>query len=137
MQGTGETGVLALVTYTGANTKLVLNQGLYKYKRSNTEKNLNMIFMGQMAQILFFCTLFCVLQVRFKSNHSGHMYLYEGIVSEPLWNLGIFFSFWFIMMRYIPFDVIMQTEMGKIIYCKFMEWDTEMMHYDEEMKMYI
>ena len=42
------------------------------------------------------------------------------------------FSFWFIMMLYIPFDVIMQTETGKIIYSKFMEWDDEMAYFDEE-----
>ena len=45
MQGTGETGILALVLYTGSESKLVLNQGLYKYKTSKTEINLNLIFL--------------------------------------------------------------------------------------------
>ena len=44
MQGTGAKGILALVLYTGNDTKLVLNQGKYKYKTSNTEINLNIIF---------------------------------------------------------------------------------------------
>lgn len=132
MQGSGGTGILALVVYTGADTKLVLNQGLYKYKTSNTEINLNLIFMSQLAQIMFFSMLFTILQSNFKDDHESSTYLYEGIKSAPLWNLGIFFSFWFIMMRYIPFDVILQTETGKILYTRFMEWDTEMMHYDKE-----
>ena len=137
MQGTGETGIIALVLYTGSESKLVLNQGLYKYKMSNTEINLNLIFTMQMAQIVFFCSLFCVLQSLFIDRNGHLSYLYEGIESVQMWNLGIFFSFWFIMMRYIPFDVIMQTETGKIIYSKFMEWDTEMAYFDEEQQKYI
>jgi len=46
MQGTGAKGILALVLYTGSDTKLVLNQGNYKYKTSNTEINLNLIFLA-------------------------------------------------------------------------------------------
>ena len=46
MQGCGPKGVLALVLYTGADCKLVLNQGRYKYKTSNTEVNLNYIFLA-------------------------------------------------------------------------------------------
>ena len=61
MQGTGETGIIALVLYTGSESKLVLNQGLYKYKTSNTEIKLNLIFTMQMVQIVFFCSFFCVL----------------------------------------------------------------------------
>ena len=47
MQGCGEKGVLALILYTGKDSKLVLNQGNYKYKTSNTEVNLNLIFLAQ------------------------------------------------------------------------------------------
>ena len=66
-----------------------------------------------------------------------HEYLYEGIESDSLYSFGIFFSFWFILMRYIPFDVILQTETGKIIYSKIMEWDLQMMHQDAETKQLI
>jgi len=49
MQGCGDKGVLALVVYTGNETKLVLNQGRYKFKMSNTEVNLNLILLFQTA----------------------------------------------------------------------------------------
>ena len=137
MQGTGDGGVLALVLYTGRDSKLVLNQGKYKYKTSNTEVNLNWIFFGQMVQIFFFSSLFALLQSLFMLNHRNHEYLYEGIESDSLYSFGIFFSFWFILMRYIPFDVILQTETGKIIYSKIMEWDLQMMHQDAETKQLI
>lgn len=68
MQGTGE-GVLAMVLYTGNDSKLVLNQGRYKYKTSNTETNLNKIFIGQMFQIIFFSTIFAIANSVFVANH--------------------------------------------------------------------
>jgi hypothetical protein len=34
-------GILALAIYTGPDTKLILNQGKLKYKKSNVEKTLN------------------------------------------------------------------------------------------------
>ena len=132
MQGTGDTGVLALVVYTGSESKLVLNQGKYQYKISNTETGLNHIFFGQFAQIFFFCLAFTIMNRVFMAEHEGSEYLFEGIENDDLYSAGIFLSFWFIMMRYIPFDVILQTETGKIIYSKIIEWDLQMSHIDEE-----
>lgn len=60
MQGCGPKGVLALVLFTGKDTKLVLNQGNYKYKMSNTEVNLNLIFLAQFLQIIFWCAVFAI-----------------------------------------------------------------------------
>ena len=135
MQGTGANGVLALVLYTGSESKLVLNQGKYKYKTSKTEINLNLIFLGQLVQIFAFCTIFACLHYDFMVSNRGNTdYIFEGVESEGSYSAGIFFSFWFIMMRYIPFDVIMQTETGKIAYSKFIEWDANMIHYDPEVK---
>ena len=108
MQGTGANGVLALVLYTGSESKLVLNQGKYKYKTSKTEINLNLIFLGQLVQIFAFCTIFACLHYDFMVSNRGNTdYIFEGVESEGSYSAGIFFSFWFIMMRYIPFDVIM------------------------------
>lgn len=126
--------MLALVLYTGVDTKIVLNQGRYKYKTSNTEINLNLIFLGQILQIIFFSTLCTIMNNVFIREHRDSDYLFEGVEDAGLYSFGIFFSFWFILMRYIPFDVIMQTETGKIIYSKFMEWDLQMTYIDEVTK---
>jgi len=92
---------------------------------------LNLIFAAQIIQIFFFCAVFSVASRSFVASHRSSEYLFEGIESEGLYSLGIFFSFWGILIRYIPFDVIFQTETGKIIYSKFMEWDLSMTHYDK------
>lgn len=133
MQGTGE-GVLALVLYTGKDSKLVLNQGRYSYKTSNTEINMNLIFLMQIVQIFFFSSLYAIGASSFARSHESSAYLFEGIESIGLYSFSTFLSFWLIMVRFIPFDVIMQTETGKIIYSKFIEWDLNMADVDEDSK---
>ena len=133
MQGCGKQGVLVLVVYTGKETKLVLNQGAYKYKTSNTEVNLNLIFLMQIVQIVILCTIFANLHAAFmKDNRLSTEYLFEGIESDALYSAGLFFSYFIILTRWIPFDLIMQSETGKIIYSKFIEWDWHMATLDGE-----
>ena len=45
LRNTGGSGILALALYTGCDSKLILNQGKTKYKRSNTDITLNRIFV--------------------------------------------------------------------------------------------
>ena len=101
---------------------------------STTEVNLNLIFLMQVIQIFFFSGLFCIFARGFIDENSGHDYMFEGVESHGLYQVGIFISFWFIMMRYVPFDLILQTETGKIIYSKFIEWDLQMASVNPETK---
>jgi len=137
MQGTGLDGIIALVLFTGIQSKIVLNQGHYKYKTSKTEIKMNYIFVGQIVQIFLLSSFFAVASNIFMKDNEGHQYMYEDIGDVGRYSFLTFLMFWFILMRYIPFDVIFQTETGKILYSKFMEWDKEMMHYDPETKEYI
>jgi len=41
--------MLAIVVYTGVDSKIILNQGHYSYKYSSIEKKLNSIFLIQIA----------------------------------------------------------------------------------------
>ena len=41
-------------------------------------------------------------------------------------------TFWLLLVRYLPLDVLMQSEMGKIVYSKFIEADALMMTVDKE-----
>ena len=137
MQGTGKDGIIALVLFTGIQSKIVLNQGHYKYKTSKTEIKMNYIFVGQIAQIFLLSSFFAVASNIFMKDNEGHLYMYEDIGDVGRYSFLTFLMFWFILMRYIPFDVIFQTETGKILYSKFMEWDIEMMHYDPDTKEYV
>ena len=39
-------------------------------------------------------------------------------------------TFWLLLVRYLPLDVVLLSETGKIIYSKFMECDARMMKID-------
>lgn len=41
-------------------------------------------------------------------------------------------TFWLLLVRYLPLDVVMLSETGKIIYSKFMEADARMMSIDKQ-----
>ena len=45
LRNTGGSGILVLTLYTGSDSKLILNQGKTKYKRSNADITLNKIFV--------------------------------------------------------------------------------------------
>ena len=90
---------------------------------SNTEYNLNLIFLGQLAQIITLCSLMAIgCSVFIKENRDSE-YLFYGVDNESLFSFKVFVSTWLLLTRYIPFDVILQTETGKIFYSKLMEFD--------------
>ena len=39
-------------------------------------------------------------------------------------------TFWLLLVRYLPLDVILLSETGKMVYSKFMEADARMMQLD-------
>ena len=41
-------------------------------------------------------------------------------------------TFWLLLVRYLPLDVLMLSETGKIFYSKFIEFDALMMTTDKE-----
>lgn len=59
--------MLAIVVYTGVDSKIILNQGHYSYKYSSIEKKLNKIFSIQISQVFLLCILFTLLGYGFVS----------------------------------------------------------------------
>ena len=133
MQGCGKDGVLVMVLYTGKETKLILNQGKYKYKTSNTEINLNLMILIQLVQIVILCMLFAILHAEFLKNKGEYtQYIFEGLEDGNLYSSMLFFSYFIILSRWIPFDFIIQSESGKIVYSKFIEFDWHMAAWDKD-----
>jgi magnesium-transporting ATPase (P-type) len=74
--------VLCLVVYTGPETKIVLNNGQFRYKNSNTEKNLNLIYLFALFQIVFFTTIFTILGNQYyEENSDKEWWNYEKVKS--------------------------------------------------------
>lgn len=59
----------------------------------------------------------------------GHVYDQLGFPDDRAWVLVL--TFWLLLVRYLPLDVVLLSETGKMIYSKFMEIDARMMSIDE------
>ena len=128
LRNSGE--VLALVTQTGVQTKVLMNLGSYKAKISRLEKSLNFFMM---FNVLLMLTLALTLTYRNfwfnKVNFDRHLYIFK---DSPLSRLELTqsagFSFYLIMNQYVPMDLVIALELIKIVSTAFMEADADMKH---------
>ena len=126
MRGTNSK-VIVLVVYTGSDTKIMLNNGDAVYKHSNMDRNLNWIYILALFQIIAVCSIFTIIGYNeFEENRFKETYLYQLFPSAGLYSLTVGLASWLIMIRYLPIDVIIQTESAKIIASLWMQADVTM-----------
>ena len=131
LHNTGGAGVLAAAVYTGRDSKLILNQGALKYKASNTEKTLNKIYVIQAVSVVAISIVLGALGFAFmRRNRDDMPYLFEDLSGVEERPIVLILTFWLLLVRYLPLDVVMLSETGKVVYSKFMEWDARMMTAD-------
>lgn len=69
--------MLAIVLYTGQQTKINLNQGKYHYKRSLMEKKLNLILVFNVVLLFVLITIMsCTLLSKIEKQSKGKWYIY-------------------------------------------------------------
>jgi len=61
--------MLAIVVYTGKDSKIILNQGNYSYKYSSIEKKLNKIFLAQIIQVFVLAIIFTMCGWGYVRDH--------------------------------------------------------------------
>lgn len=124
--------MLALAIYIGADTKLIQNQGKdLKYKKSNSEKTLNKIFMIQAISVIIISVVLGLLGYSFLIENEEKMpYIFENLSSIERRPIIIIMTFWLLLVRFLPLDVILLSETGKMVYSKYMELDARMMTVD-------
>jgi len=59
-------------------------------------------------------------------------YIFEKSESDSVYAVFIFMTFWVIMTRLVPLDLIITFETAKIIYSKFMDFDCNMVHAERD-----
>lgn len=105
-----------LVLYTGTNTKLVLNQGNYaNFKLTRLEQFFNKIVIYQTVSIVVLSVLFTMLNFWFISQNGSWEYLFfeadrGDLVFKSFW------SFYLVLNRFVPFELVIIIEMCKIHY---------------------
>ncbi|CDW80053.1 probable phospholipid-transporting atpase ih [Stylonychia lemnae] len=120
--------ILAIIIYTGNQTKLFLNQGSYHYKQSLIEKQLN---------IILFINLFIILGVSaimagrlfssVRDEGKSLKYIFPEENPDPTFYAGTgFASFYILMNSFIPLSLVITLEISKLWYSKFIEDDAEM-----------
>lgn len=124
--------MLALVVYTGKESKIILNQGSYRYKFSSIEIAMNKIFLFQIFQVIMMCIIFCLsYDAWIEKNKDSPQYNISPKNASGVVGFS-FLSFFIMLMRLVPLDLIFNTEVSKIVTSRFIECDIDMVKQDEE-----
>ena len=122
-----------LVLYTGNDTKLILNQGKYRFKQSHVDQMINKILAINIVLMLSMCATIAYFNYRFASRHAkSHTYIFEGSESPEVLAAKSFGSFFLINNSFIPIDLAVGLEMGKVMYVYFMHYDDHMTVFDSD-----
>ena len=120
--------VLALVVYTGTDTKLIKNFGNYKFKRPEFELLLNKIMFIQLGFfILSVVTLAIGNAIWNAKNYDRHSYIFHGITdSKSMVTFKAFWSYWLMMLSLIPLEAEASLQIAKLLYTMFVGADAWM-----------
>ena len=112
--------MMAVVVYTGFESKIILNQGHYSYKVSALEKSMNFIFIFQLLQIALWVFVFTLINY-IETSKEAVMPLFD-ITEDNKGSVTFYtmFAFFLMLMRLVPLDLIINTEVSKIVTSKFM-----------------
>lgn len=122
-----------LVLYTGNDTKLILNQGKYRFKQSHVDGMVNKILAINIVIMLTLCSVMAYLNYRFSTSHEErYTYIFEKSESPEVLAVKAFGSFFLINNSFIPIDLAVGLEMGKAMYIYFLQSDSHMTVYDAD-----
>lgn len=133
---------MALVINTGPDTKIMMNLGQYKFKMSRFEKVLNGILIGNLilAFTLNFINLGLFSRWTKANMLPSNKYLWYKVLNPDFTVpkgkllLKAFMSLYLIVNQFVPLDLLVAIEITKLVYTEIMEWDTEMMIADYDVK---
>ena len=120
-----------MVLYTGVETKLIMNQGKYRYKKSKVDLLIDLTLFLQVCLMFSFSGLLVLGQYNFsKKRVKGSDYLF--FEAPPLWEMAskTFGSFYLLNNSFVPMDMVSGIEIIKIYITKMFENDAEMVVID-------
>lgn len=121
--------VYALVLFTGPETKLVLNQGKYKFKNSHITNQLNLAMFINCVTMVFFAILMSqILGRSWNINQAPkHYYIFpEEEIPVGEYQFNTFFSFILIYNGLVPMDFLVSLGLAKLFYLLWLGWDIHM-----------
>ena len=124
-----------LVLYTGPETKLILNQGSYRFKQSHVDKMINIVLFSNLVVMFSFTIILALLSYSWINvNIDKHHYIF--IDSLPAKELAgqAFGSFYLLNNSFLPLDLAVGLEMGRFMYIYYIERDAYMTIIDVDKK---
>jgi phospholipid-transporting ATPase len=123
--------IVALVVHTGIESKLIMNLGQYRFKRSRFEMVLNYVLVFNLSLAILLSIGGAFQNNWWTSSHiHDHQYIFAKLDDKngaTLTAIKAFFSFYLIVNSFVPLDLLCVLEVSKLVYTPFMEADGEMM----------
>mmetsp|Transcript_24250 Transcript_24250/g.37387 ORF Transcript_24250/g.37387 Transcript_24250/m.37387 type:complete len:196 (+) Transcript_24250:514-1101(+) len=114
----------ALVLYTGVETKLGMNEGMYSLKTSSTSQKTNFVLIINFFLIVFLIIVSSQLgnRIWLRINHDKHFYIYpEGAdLNTEEYTFKSLMSFFLLLNMNIPLDLAVIIVISKLIFTYFM-----------------
>ncbi|XP_005107403.2 phospholipid-transporting ATPase ID [Aplysia californica] len=124
-----------LVVFAGRDTKLMMNSGKTKFKRTNIDRLMNLLILGIFAFLLTMC-LICTVACGIWETMTGHdfqVYLpWESFVSEDKEKgattiaVLVFLSYIIILNTVVPISLYVSVEIIRLAHSLWINWDVKM-----------
>jgi magnesium-transporting ATPase (P-type) len=135
--------LFALICYTGKDSKIMLNQGKYKLKKSVMEKQLNILVLANIVLLMSLDGLMCGLNREFIL-HNGkdlhYLWMPSQIKKQGIETVAanstikLIASYYLLFNQFIPLTLVVLLEMGKLHFTQNIESDADMYYEDHFIK---
>jgi len=125
--------VVAIVVYTGTDSKLIKNLGKYVFKMSSYENILNYIMVMNLLMAIVIALVTGGIAVVFRKDTEAAQYLWYDYDAGPEYLIA-FFRVYLIVNSFVPLDLLAMLEISKVLIIPTMENDVEMMIEDKDLR---
>lgn len=122
-----------MVTYSGIDSKLILNLGKYIYKMSSFEKILNRIMVINLLIAITIAIVTAIFAKVWNDNHREHQYIFESYEDGGEYFI-LLFRIYLIVNSFVPLDLLAMLEISKLMFTPLMQLDAEMMYVEESIR---
>ena len=125
--------VIAMVVYTGVDSKLILNLGKYVYKMSSFEKILNRIMVINLLLAITIAIFTAIGAKVWNDGHREHQYIFEDYDDSGEYFI-LLFRIYLIVNSFVPLDLLAMLEISKLMFTPMMQNDAEMVYVEESIR---
>eukprot|EP01065_Artemidia_motanka_P026103 TRINITY_DN3100_c0_g1_i1.p1 TRINITY_DN3100_c0_g1~~TRINITY_DN3100_c0_g1_i1.p1 ORF type:complete len:1298 (+),score=319.38 TRINITY_DN3100_c0_g1_i1:79-3894(+) len=122
--------VVAVVIYTGMDTRLGQNMGNVKLRSSGLLTRLNKAVLGIFVIKNVFMVILCLLSVVWNEEHRNDWYLGEWADQDGAATFFLNYLTWFILLSFmIPISLFVTMQLCQRIQMLLMSWDRRMLYW--------